>query len=78
MVNTDVYPALVATGLPTQNDTTFCPLNQTSCYLWQTAGSSFSDVSSVCLARGGYLVSYAGGWQQPCTAALLFMVQQHE
>jgi hypothetical protein len=49
-------------GAPTQNDTTFCPLNQTSCYFWQTAGASFDDVSARCSARGGTLVSYAGAW----------------
>jgi hypothetical protein len=53
---------LAAAGLPTQNDTTYCPLNQTSCYLWQSAGSSYADVTSRCNARGGNLVSYTGGW----------------
>ena len=51
-------------GLPTQNDTTYCPYNQSSCYVWVSAGTSFDAVASKCTAAGGYLVSYGNASEQ--------------
>ena len=51
-------------GLPNQNDTTYCPYNQSSCYVWVSAGTTFDAVASKCSAAGGYLASYSTASEQ--------------
>ena len=42
----------------------YCPYNQTSCYIWASAGTTFGAVASACQAYGGYLASWNDGAEQ--------------
>jgi hypothetical protein len=40
------------------NDNTFCPVNQTSCYHYSTATATLTAASTACQAKGGSVVSW--------------------
>ena len=50
--------------LPNDNDTTYCPHNQSSCYFHYTTGHTNSSAAAKCAALNGYLVSYGSGAEQ--------------
>jgi hypothetical protein len=50
--------------LPNDNDTTYCPQNQTSCYFQYSTGHTNSSAYAKCAAVNGYLVSYGSGEEQ--------------
>jgi hypothetical protein len=52
------HPYLCSAGPPVDNDTVYCPLNQTSCYFYYSTSLSIASATTKCTAMGGYLVSY--------------------
>ena len=53
-----------ASGLPNDNDTLYCPVNQTSCYFYYSDSITNASASSRCQALGGYLVSWNDAAEQ--------------
>jgi hypothetical protein len=51
---------LYATGLPANDQFTFCPsaVNSTSCYFYNTSSQTYATHKSNCAKLGGYLISY--------------------
>ncbi len=45
-------------GPPNDNDTLYCPANQTSCYFYYSESLSNVSATAKCTAMGGYLISY--------------------
>jgi hypothetical protein len=50
--------------VPSDNDTTYCPLNQTSCYFYHQTSMTNASAMAKCTALGGYLVSYGDASEQ--------------
>jgi hypothetical protein len=47
-----------AAGLPNDNDTIYCPGNETSCYFWFPQTLNNASASAKCEGIGGYLASW--------------------
>jgi hypothetical protein len=50
--------------VPSDNDTIYCPLNQTSCYVYHQTSMTNASATTKCAALGGYLVSYGDAAEQ--------------
>ncbi len=51
-------------GPPNDNDTVYCPANQTSCYFYYSQSLSNASATTKCTAMGGYLISYGNMAEQ--------------
>jgi hypothetical protein len=55
---------LLPPGLPNDNDTVYCPHNQTTCY-WQQGGSyTYQQAKDRCASLSGYIVSWNDASEQ--------------
>ena len=63
VINDPPEPPASPYCLPSQNDTTFCPVSGTSCYMYMVSGN-YAGVSSKCKQLGGYIVSYSDAAEQ--------------
>ena len=54
------------TGLPNDNDTIYCPQNQTSCYFLYPTALNNASATAKCQAAGGggYLASWGSAEEQ--------------
>ncbi len=58
------YICCYLTGLPNDNDTIYCPHNQSSCY-WQQGGSyTYQQAKDRCASLGGFVASWSDGAEQ--------------
>jgi hypothetical protein len=51
-------------GLPTNNATTYCPENGTSCFYAMTGSVAFSQARTTCSGVKGYVISYGDASEQ--------------
>jgi hypothetical protein len=51
-------------GLPNDNDTVYCPVNQTTCYWQQTGSFTYQQAQTRCASLGGYVTSWNEGPEQ--------------
>jgi hypothetical protein len=77
---------VVVTGVPADNDYTFCMSNVTAgtCYFYVNQAADYLTARTRCRARGGQLIAYntdqeqldVGGWAWRCVAVHVFSAQQ--
>jgi hypothetical protein len=51
-------------GLPNDNDTIYCPWNETSCYFWFPQTLNNASATAKCAGIGGYLASWNNAAEQ--------------
>ncbi len=52
------------TGLPNDNDTVYCPVNQSTCYWQQPSSYTYQQSQARCASLGGYIASWSDPAEQ--------------
>ena len=64
-----------AAGLPTDNDTVYCPDSQPSCYFYSYTTDPYATALSKCAAMGGDVVSWNSAAEQLAVETYFWLVR---